>query len=134
MWMTIDLNSEIPIYSQIRNQIIEGIVTGSVRTNDSLPSVRQFAADLGINLHTVNKAYNLLKQEGFVQVHRQKGAVVNPPDSYRANDEYYTNVNEALRPIIAESLCRGVAREDFLNICERIYEEYGNVKEGDNNG
>ena len=49
-----------------------------LRPQEGLPSVRSLAGDLGINLHTVNKTYQLLKQEGFIQIHRQKGAVVQP--------------------------------------------------------
>ncbi len=135
MWLTINLNSETAIYTQIRNQIIEGIIAGSIKENDSLPSVRQLAADLGVNLHTVNKAYNLLKQEGFITIHRQKGAVINPAENYRADQDYLVKLSKELRPVIAESLCRGMTRTDFIEAIDIIYNEFKSLKkEAKNNG
>lgn len=130
MWLTIDLNSELPIYAQIRNQVIEGILAENLKGGEPLPSVRQLAADLGVNLHTVNKAYNLLKQEGFIQIHRQKGTVVNPPESYKADREYYIKLNEEARRIIVESFCRGVSKEDFLKVCGEIYDSLNKLTRG----
>ena len=71
--MEIDFNSDEAIYIQLRNQIILGIATNRYREGDVLPSVRQLADEIGINMHTVNKAYTVLKQEGFVKVDRRKG-------------------------------------------------------------
>ena len=124
MWLTIDLNADVPIYTQIRNGIIEGILTGELKPGESLPSVRQLASDLGINLHTVNKAYGVLKQEGFIRVHRKKGAVINSPESYRAGEGYYGRLRAQLQPLIAEARCRGVSVDDFTGICGQIYEHY----------
>ena len=76
MLIEIDFNSDEAIYLQLRNQIILGIATAQFREGDSLPSVRQLADTIGINMHTVNKAYTVLKQEGFVKVDRRKGAVI----------------------------------------------------------
>ena len=72
----IDFNSDEAIYIQLRNQIILGIATSVIQEGDSLPSVRQLAGDIGINMHTVNKAYSLLRQEGFLTIDRRKGAVI----------------------------------------------------------
>ena len=130
MWLTIDLNSEIALYTQIRNQIIQGILVNDLKRGESLPSVRQLAADLGINMHTVNKAYNLLKQEGFIQIHRQKGAIVNPPKSYQANQEYYDQLKKAVLPLIIESSCRGVSKADFFKICKQIYDNFASKNNG----
>ena len=76
MLIEIDFNSEEALYLQLRNQIIMGIATMELREGDSLPSVRQLAETIGINMHTVNKAYTVLKQEGFVKVDRRRGAVI----------------------------------------------------------
>lgn len=125
MWLTIDLHSEIAIYTQIRDQIIEGILLKELQSGESLPSVRQLAADLGINMHTVNKAYNLLKQEGFIQIHRQKGAIVNPPKKYQADEKYYAQLKKVMKPLIVESFCRGISKTEFLKICETLYDNFG---------
>ena len=76
MLITVDFNSEEAIYMQLRNQIIMGIATSVIREGDSLPSVRQLADTVGVNMHTVNKAYTVLKQEGFIQLDRRHGAVI----------------------------------------------------------
>ena len=77
MYIEIDFNSEEALYLQLRNQIILGIATSQFQEGDALPSVRQLADTIGINMHTVNKAYSVLKQEGFVKVDRRKGAVIS---------------------------------------------------------
>ena len=73
MIINVDFNSEEAIYIQLRNQIIIGIATSQLEDGDALPSVRQLADHIGINMHTVNKAYSVLKQEGFVKLDRRKG-------------------------------------------------------------
>ncbi|MDK2809996.1 MAG: hypothetical protein PWR27_705 [Petroclostridium sp.] len=123
MLINLDFESEIPIYVQLKTQIIEGIATGKLKPGESLPSVRQFAEDLGINLHTVNKTYNLLKQEGFILVHRQKGVVVNPGEGPKVTDEYLAQLHADLRPMIAEAFCRGMSREEFNKICAEIFRD-----------
>ncbi len=60
-----DFQSDVPIYQQLKNEIIIGIASGQLLQGESLPSVRQFASDIGVNLHTINKAYNQLKAEGM---------------------------------------------------------------------
>ena len=77
MYIEIDFNSDEALYLQLRNQIIIGIATSQYQEGDTLPSVRQLADTIGINMHTVNKAYSVLKQEGFVKVDRRKGAVIS---------------------------------------------------------
>ena len=74
MILEVDFNSEEALYIQLRNQIIVGIATNRLKEGESLPSVRQLAESIGINMHTVNKAYTVLKQEGFVKVDRRRGA------------------------------------------------------------
>lgn len=76
MILQIDFESQIPIYEQLKRQIIEGIAKGYLNPGSPLPSVRQLAEDIGINLHTVNKAYNILKSEGYVTIDRRVGAVI----------------------------------------------------------
>ena len=77
MVIKIDFESEEAIYVQLKNQIILGIATDRIREGDSLPSVRQLADNIGINMHTVNKAYSVLRQEGFIKLDRRKGAAVS---------------------------------------------------------
>lgn len=130
MLLQLDLQSEIPIYLQIRIQIIKGIATGALKPGEALPSVRQFASDLGINLHTVNKAYTILKQDGFILVHRQKGVIVNPDTGPKVTDEYLSRLDNDLTPVITEAFCRGMPAEEFNSLCNKIFLELKNRRGG----
>ena len=79
MIIKINMKSEIPIYLQLRNQIVMGIGKGGFEEGELLPTVRQMAADLGINNMTVSKAYQLLKSEGFIETDRRRGTVICIP-------------------------------------------------------
>ena len=123
LWLTLNLHSETPLYMQIRNQIIEGILVKELKPGEELPSVRQLASDLEINMLTVNKAYTLLKQENFIQIHRQKGAVINPAECYKADEAYMKNFYDVLRPLVVESFCRGISKEDLMIQIEQLCHE-----------
>jgi GntR family transcriptional regulator len=119
----LDLQSDIPIYSQLVNQIVQGIANGSLQPGEALPSVRSLASDLGINLHTVNKSYTLLKQDGFIQVHRQKGVVVQPDGMPGVTPDYLTKLDNQLTPLVAEAICRGMSEEEFLDLIQSKYKQ-----------
>ncbi len=121
MFITLDLESEVPIYTQLKHQIIAGIARKELRPGEALPSVRSLASDLGINLHTVNKAYQQLKQDGFILIHRQKGVVVNPEGVPPADELYWSELAANLHPFVAEAVCRNVQEQDFLQLCSRIF-------------
>ena len=76
MLVRIDFESDVALYIQLRDQIIMGIATETIKNGESLPSVRQMAEEIGINMHTVNKTYALLREEGFITLDRRNGAVV----------------------------------------------------------
>ena len=103
MLITVDFNSEEAIYMQLRNQIIMGIATSVIREGDSLPSVRQLADTVGVNMHTVNKAYTVLKQEGFIQLDRRHGAVIAlDADKLQALEE----MRGQLQIVLAKAHCK----------------------------
>ena len=124
MLIEIDFNSDEAIYIQLRNQIIMGIATSTIHEGDTLPSVRQLADNIGINMHTVNKAYTVLKQEGFVKVDRRRGAVI-AIDADRISD--LEQMRESLRVILARASCRNISREEVHALVDEIYEEYGGL-------
>lgn len=123
MLLKIDFESELPIYEQIKRQIIIGIASGELKASESLPSVRQLGEDLGINLHTVNKAYNNLKNDGYVIIDRRKGAIINDklPE---ITEEFRENLTDELGYIIADFKCRGESEEEFLKLCSKIFNNY----------
>ena len=102
MLIEIDFNSNEAIYVQLQNQIIMGIATDAIREGDTLPSVRQLADTVGINMHTVNKAYSILRQEGFIQLDRRRGAVV-AIDADKA--QAMLKLREKLAILLAKGCC-----------------------------
>lgn len=123
MIIQLDLQSDVPIYTQLVHQIIEGIASGRLQLGEPLPSVRSLASDIGVNLHTVNKAYTLLKQEGYIQVHRQKGVVIDPVGMPPVTPEFRDKQRRELRPIVAEAICRGIEKDELLSLVEQIHQE-----------
>ena len=121
MVIEIDFNSDEALYLQLRNQIIMGIATAQFREGDSLPSVRQLADSIGINMHTVNKAYTVLKQEGYVKVDRRRGAVIAiDEDKARTLAE----LKQGLQVIIAKGSCKNISREEIHELIEEIYSDF----------
>jgi len=121
MIIEIDFNSDEALYLQLRNQIIMGIATSQFREGDSLPSVRQLADTIGINMHTVNKAYTVLKQEGYVKVDRRRGAVIAvDTDKIRTLE----GLKKELQVILAKSRCKDITKEEIHELIEEIYEDY----------
>ena len=121
MLIEIDFNSDEAIYMQVRNQIIVGIATSIIREGDSLPSVRQMAENVRINMHTVNKAYAVLKQEGFIQLDRRKGAVIAVnADKAKAVED----LKEQMRIQLAKARCKQISREEVHALVDEIFEEY----------
>ena len=122
MIIKIDFNSDESIYVQLINQIIWGIATGQIREGDTLPSVRQLADTIGINMHTVNKAYAVLKQEGFLTLDRRRGAmIVIDCNKVKA----LTEMKDSLQIILARGLCKNITRDEVHALIDEIYEEYG---------
>ncbi|MDD3222117.1 MAG: GntR family transcriptional regulator [Clostridia bacterium] len=119
MIVKIDFNSDEAIYIQLRNQIIMGIATSQLSAGDSLPSVRQLADYVGINMHTVNKAYSVLKQEGYIKLDRRKGAVVALDyDQVMASQR----IMDMLQSVLAEAICKNVGREEVHDMVDEIYD------------
>ena len=118
MLLQIEVESEKPIYIQIYDQIVEGIATGQLPPGSSLPSIRQLAADFGINLHTVNKAYDLLERKGFILLRRKTGAVI------QVTPALSTDWEDRQRAILAEAYAKNISPEEILRRCQNILEEF----------
>ena len=125
MLIEVDFNSDEAIYVQLQNQIIMGIATEMIKEGDTLPSVRRLADNIGINMHTVNKAYSILKQEGFIQLDRRRGAVIAiDVDKARA----LLKLEEQLRILLAKGCCKNITREEVHTLVDEIFYEYGKGK------
>ena len=121
MLLRIEPDGLVPIYQQIRDRIVEAIATGEAPVGTGMPATRQLAVDLGINFHTVNKGYDLLRQEGLLRIGRKAGAVVqrdatSGPPSVDWAEDWATR----LRTILAEATAQGLPAEEIVRYCRDI--------------
>ncbi len=121
----IDFDSEEALYMQLRNQIIMGIAMKKLTDGQSLPSVRALADEIGINMHTVNKAYALLRQEGFIRLDRRRGAVIALNDDKL---EALNQMREDLKVILAWGRCKNIEAPEVHMLIDEIYSDYEKVK------
>jgi DNA-binding transcriptional regulator YhcF (GntR family) len=115
----LDTKSSIPIYVQLRNQIVMGIGRGDLKIGEGLPTVRQMAEDIGVNTMTVNKTYTILKQEGYIEIDRRHGAKVHP--KIDLTRQFREKVEDELELLISESALKGMDRDAFMEMCEEVY-------------
>ena len=122
MYIQIDFESDEALYVQLRNQIIYGIATRQFHEGDALPSVRQLAETIGINMHTVNKAYAALRAEGLLRMDRRRGAVIAVDvDKLQAEEEMLREMSV----IVTKGICKGITREEAHRILDDIYRSIG---------
>ena len=121
MIIKIDFNSEEAIYVQLRNQIVLGIATAQLHEGDSLPSVRQLADEIGINMHTVNKAYAVLREEGIIQLDRRRGAVIAiDMNKLQALEDMKCQ----LAVVLAKGRCKNITKQEVYALVDEIFEEH----------
>ncbi len=121
MLIEVDFDSDEAIYVQLCNQIILGIATSVIHEGDSLPSVRQLANTIGVNMHTVNKAYSVLRQEGYISLDKRRGAVIAlDVDKMRQMEE----MRRELRMVLARGCCKNISRREVHDLVDEIFDEY----------
>ena len=121
MRLEIDFNSDEAIYVQLRNQIVLGIACAEFTDGQSLPSVRQLAQVLGVNMHTVNKAYSILREEGYLKLDRRKGAVISVETEEKQKE--LESMEQELQLLIAQAICKGISKEEMCDLVECIYQK-----------
>lgn len=126
--LNVDLAAEVPIYQQIRDQIVEAIAHGALTEGSTLPPTRTLAADFGINFHTVNKAYDLLRQEGLIRLSRKTGAVVT---ASAAEQLLPSDWAARARTLLAEAVARGVPADQVLQTCQALLASFGQPQQED---
>ena len=123
MILNFDFHSDVPIFMQIRNQIVIGIAEGKLKPGEQLPTIRALADEAGINMMTVSKAYQILKQEGYITADRRSGARVALKDDKAVNEK----TMQQLRLAISELRLSGMKEEEILSLVSGIYQE-GDLK------
>ena len=127
MRIKLDFNSPEAIYIQLRNQIVMQIAQEQLHEGDSLPSVRGLAGELGVNMHTVNKAYAMLRQEGYLKLDRRKGAVISVQISDKS--EEMMKVNGYMQMIVAQAICKEITKDEMKKLVEEMYDTFLMIEE-----
>jgi len=119
MLLTVDFSSSVPLYLQLRNQIVVGIAEGKLVPGERLPTIRTLAEESGINMMTVSKAYQILRQEGYIVTDRRNGAAVAAGNAVGVGSDTLRE----LRVRLSELRLSGMSKGDILALCEKLYEE-----------
>ena len=122
MLLQLDFSSDEPIYMQLRNQIILGIADGRLAPGEKLPTIRALADEAGINMMTVNKAYQALKQEGVISADRRSGAVVIADAAGGVRNEISEKMKSQLKLLISEARLKGMTKEEFLALAAGFFD------------
>jgi DNA-binding transcriptional regulator YhcF (GntR family) len=135
MLLTVEPDGPVPIYQQIRDRIVEAIASGQQPAGSALPSTRQLAVDLGVNFHTVNKSYDILRQEGLVRINRKSGAVIRrdagsgPPDA-----DWTLDWTGRLATLLAEAAAQGMGPEEIAGHCRTAVMAFAFPEEAETTG
>lgn len=129
MVIEIDFNSDEALYIQLRNQIIMGIAKDMLKDGESLPSVRRLANELGVNMHTVNKAYALLRQDGYVKLDRRNGAVVSV--SLENRNYHVETIHSDMQMIVAQAICKNISLIEMQELVRDMYVAFSSGKTED---
>lgn len=123
MYIEIEPASVVPIYLQLAQQIMEGVANGELPPGAPLPSVRAFAADLGMNMHTVNKAYHYLEEKKMIEIMPKKGVFIHPEGIREATKEERERLLQELRPILTEAICLKLTQSELAELTGKLVEE-----------
>ena len=121
MIIEVDFNSDEAIYIQLCNQIIMGTATSVIHEGDSLPSVRRLADTIGVNMHTVNKAYSVLKREGYISLDKRRGAVISLDIDKL---EELQVMKRQLQIVLARGCCKNISRQEVHELVDEIFDDY----------
>lgn len=121
MFIQIEPQSDVPIYEQVTRQIIEGIAKGEMKPGDMLPSVRNLAADLGVNMHTVNKSYHELEAKGILTIRPKSGAIIRSAEERVLTPEQLKQIEKNLKPVVAEGMVLGATADQIEHMMKKVF-------------
>lgn len=119
--MEIDFSSSTPIYQQIRDQVILALANGELELGEDLPSVRSLSEEIGVNMMTVSKAYQVLKDEGIVEGNRRRGTKI--VDQILTEEKKKQELHQAFVLLLAESSIRHLENKKIKQLIKELFEE-----------
>ena len=123
MNLFIDNKSGAPIYDQIYSQIKSQIISGELRENEELPSIRNLAKDLRISVITTKRAYDELEKEGFIYTIAAKGCFVAPKNVELLREETLKNIENHIDQIVRLSQSVGLSEQEVLDMVRFAMED-----------
>lgn len=130
MFIQIEPQSDVPIYEQVTRQIIEGIARGNMKPGDTLPSVRNLAADLGVNMHTVNKSYHELEAKGILTIRPKSGAIIRSAEERALTPEQLKQIEKNLKPVVAEGMVLGATADQIEHMMKKVFADLQVIAKG----
>lgn len=130
MFIQIEPQSDVPIYEQVTRQIMEGIARGEMKPGDTLPSVRNLAADLGVNMHTVNKSYHELEEKGVIVIRAKSGAIIRSAEERALTPEQLQQIEKNLKPLVVEGMVLGATAEQIEHMIKKVFSDLQIPAEG----
>jgi len=129
MQVEIDPQSEVPLYQQLRDRVVEAIAEGRLAPGDQLASVRQLAVAFGINVATVSKGYELLRREGLIRTNQKSGSVVaRGPQSGQASRAFVDEWMTRLRTLLAEAEAQGVSSVEVVHSAKAVVDGFASER------
>ena len=122
MHILLSNSSDLPIYEQIKEQVREQILSGELKENDRLPSLRRLAADLKISVLTTTRAYSELEEEGYITSRQGKGFFVMSSSSELLREQLIKEVEENLEKAIAAACRASMTEEDVIRLLRLLME------------
>lgn len=130
MFIQIEPQSDVPIYEQVTRKIMEGIARGEMKPGDTLPSVRNLAADLGVNMHTVNKSYHELEGKGIITIRAKSGAIIRSSEERALTSEQLRQIEKNLKPVVVEGMVFGATAEQIEHMMKKVFSDLQIPAEG----
>ncbi|MFJ6211000.1 GntR family transcriptional regulator [Lysinibacillus sp. NPDC092081] len=124
MHIHLDPSNELQLYKQLANQLIELIAKGKLKNGDTLPSVRSMASDLGINVSTVSRSYHELEEKGLIELKPKAKAIIIGGQKKELEETEVEKVENALKPIMAEAIARGLEKDQMTSLFHRILKQW----------
>lgn len=121
MRMIISNSSSVPIYEQIKNSIIEQIMSEELSEDEALPSIRQLAADIKISVMTIKKAYDELEKEGYIISRQGKGTFVAPKNTELSLERAKQDIESHVSKIVEISNQFGIQKEEIIDVINIYY-------------
>lgn len=121
MKIIISNSSPVPIYEQIKKAIVEQIISGALKENEPLPSIRSLAQDIQISVMTINKAYVELEQEGYIRSIQGKGTFVAPKNTELARENAQKEIEAYIASAVELAQKMQIEKREILNLIEIFY-------------